>query len=161
MARAHSKFLLASTGTTKPILGYDGELTDWDTGLVYLQARVYDPSISQFLTRDPLDAETGQAYEYAGDNPVNFEDPTGLQCSAAGQAWANGNAALLKLCDEPSSSGSFLSHYWRPIVGLTADTVTGIGCVASAGIGCGFFCSWEYTFTSWFGRNCSKRIFIR
>jgi RHS repeat-associated protein len=70
--------LLASTGTTKPVLGYDGELENWDTGLVYLQARVYDPSISQFLTRDPLDAQTGQAYEYAGDNPVNFEDPSGL-----------------------------------------------------------------------------------
>jgi RHS repeat-associated protein len=70
--------LTGSTGTTKPILGYDGELTDWDTGLIYLQARVYDPSISQFLTRDPLDAQTGQAYEYAGDNPIDNSDPSGL-----------------------------------------------------------------------------------
>jgi hypothetical protein len=37
-----------------------------------------DPSISQFLTRDPLDAQTGQAYEYAGDNPINLSDPSGL-----------------------------------------------------------------------------------
>lgn len=31
-------------GTTTTELGYDGEYTSSDTGLVYMRARVYDPS---------------------------------------------------------------------------------------------------------------------
>jgi hypothetical protein len=33
---------------------------------------------AQFLTRDPLEAITRSAYGYAGNNPVNNTDPTGL-----------------------------------------------------------------------------------
>ncbi|MHB1809419.1 MAG: RHS repeat-associated core domain-containing protein, partial [Solirubrobacteraceae bacterium] len=30
------------------------------------------------LTQDPLEAITGEPYSYAGDNPLNHSDPTGL-----------------------------------------------------------------------------------
>jgi hypothetical protein len=36
------------------------------------------PSTGQFLSVDPLVGETGQPYTYAGDDPVNESDPTGL-----------------------------------------------------------------------------------
>ncbi len=39
--------------------------------------RYYDPSTAQFLSIDPLVAETGQPYQYAGDDPVNGSDPSG------------------------------------------------------------------------------------
>ncbi len=68
---------IESTGTTSA-LGYDGQYTSSDTGLVYLRARVYDPASAQFLTVDPLVGETGAPYNYAGDNPLNYGDPTGL-----------------------------------------------------------------------------------
>jgi len=41
-------------------------------------ARYYDPASGQFLTRDPIAALTRAAYAYAGNNPTNFTDPTGL-----------------------------------------------------------------------------------
>jgi RHS repeat-associated protein len=65
-------------GSTTTPLGYDGQYTSSDTGLIYMRARVYDPSTGQFLTRDPLAAISGEPYNYAGDNPVNESDPTGL-----------------------------------------------------------------------------------
>jgi RHS repeat-associated protein len=66
-----------STGTATSQLGYTGALTDPDTGLVYLQARDYDTATGQFLTRDPLEAETVDPYGYAGEDPINNTDPTG------------------------------------------------------------------------------------
>jgi RHS repeat-associated protein len=66
-----------STGTISP-LGYDGQYTSTDTGLIYLRARVYDPSTAQFLTRDPLAAISGEPYSYAEDNPLTLVDPSGL-----------------------------------------------------------------------------------
>jgi RHS repeat-associated protein len=67
-----------STGTSTTPLGYEGQYTSSDTGLIYMRARVYDPATGQFLTVDPLEAFTGEPYGYTGDNPVNFGDPTGL-----------------------------------------------------------------------------------
>jgi RHS repeat-associated protein len=67
-----------STGTATTPLGYDGQYTSADTGLIYLRARVYDPATAQFLSRDPLASLTREPYAYAGDNPLNASDPTGL-----------------------------------------------------------------------------------
>jgi RHS repeat-associated protein len=41
-------------GTATTPLGFDGQYTNSDTGLVYLRAREYDPSTAQFLSVDPL-----------------------------------------------------------------------------------------------------------
>jgi RHS repeat-associated protein len=68
-------------GTTTTPLGYDGQYTSSDTGLIYLRARVYDPQTAQFLTVDPLVNISRSAYYYAGDNPLNKIDTTGLLVS--------------------------------------------------------------------------------
>jgi RHS repeat-associated protein len=53
-----------------------------DFGLVLLGARVYDPQIGRFLSRDPLiiprSATRLNPYAFAFNDPVNFSDPTGL-----------------------------------------------------------------------------------
>ena len=67
-----------STGTQTTPLGYAGQLTNEQSGLIYIRARFYDPVTGQFLTRDPLVAITGAPYGYAETNPLNFTDPTGL-----------------------------------------------------------------------------------
>lgn len=67
-----------STGTSTTPLGYDGQYTNGDTGLLNLRARVYDPSTAQFMSVDPLEAVTGAPYTYASDNPLTYNDPTGL-----------------------------------------------------------------------------------
>lgn len=71
---------VVSTGSAKPLLGYAGQYTDAETGYQYLRARYYDPKTTQFLTLDPLVAQTGEPYGYATANPVNASDPAGL-CS--------------------------------------------------------------------------------
>jgi RHS repeat-associated protein len=73
--------LTASTGTASTPFGYAGQYTDPETGFQYDRARYYDPGTGQFLTRDPLAELTGESYSYAGDNPVNATDPSGLLCA--------------------------------------------------------------------------------
>jgi RHS repeat-associated protein len=73
--------VLKTTGTATTPLGYDGEYTNTDTDLIDLQARSDEPKAAQFVSVDPDEAETGETYSYAGDNPVNESDPSGLQDS--------------------------------------------------------------------------------
>jgi RHS repeat-associated protein len=68
-----------SGSATTPI-EYAGGYTDSETGFLYLVNRYYDPATAQFVTVDPLVDETGQAFSYAGDDPVNASDPSGLIC---------------------------------------------------------------------------------
>ncbi|QWW19524.1 hypothetical protein I6B53_10690 [Schaalia sp. 19OD2882] len=53
-------------------------------GMEWLDARVMDPSSRSFLSPDPLPPVTGAAwaanpYSYAGNNPLNLIDPSGLR----------------------------------------------------------------------------------
>ncbi len=74
----------AHTGTASTPLGYDAQYTNSGTGLIYLRARVLDPTgPAQFMSRDPLEAETGEAYGYAAQSPANQGDPNGMDVSAA------------------------------------------------------------------------------
>lgn len=63
--------------------GYTGHVNDPDTGLVYMQARYYDPAVGRFISRDPAGQKAGfNDYAYVNDNPINMIDPTGMfQCS--------------------------------------------------------------------------------
>jgi RHS repeat-associated protein len=78
--------LIDATGSANTPLGFDGQLTDPDTGLIYLRARSYDPATAQFLTVDPLQETTRQRYQYAADDPISGSDPTGLTCGL-GEPW--------------------------------------------------------------------------
>ncbi|MCC2309975.1 RHS repeat-associated core domain-containing protein [Cellulomonas chengniuliangii] len=77
--------------------GYAGEYTD-PTGYLYLRARYYDPASAQFLTRDPLEATTGNPYGYTDGNPLQFTDPLGLDWwnpgTWTGATWDNVSLGL-------------------------------------------------------------------
>ncbi|MGP4021731.1 LamG-like jellyroll fold domain-containing protein [Actinomadura sp. 3N407] len=72
----------ASTGT-KPGIGYQGDWTDPDSGLVNMAARWYDPSTGSFTSRDSWtldpspDSVNGNRYTYGNANPNDHIDPTG------------------------------------------------------------------------------------
>ena len=66
------------TGTATTPLQYTGQYLDNETGFYYLQHRYYDPLTTQFLTIDPLVAQTRATYTYTGNNPVTSTDPSGL-----------------------------------------------------------------------------------
>ena len=62
---------------------YRNYVYDTETGLYYLQSRYYDPKVGRFINADAF-ASTGQGvlgnnmFAYCGNNPVNYEDLTGL-----------------------------------------------------------------------------------
>jgi RHS repeat-associated protein len=62
--------------------GWIGQIEDDATGLDYLNARYYDPTIGVFLGPDPEYDEnrpkTVNPYAYATNNPTSTSDPTGL-----------------------------------------------------------------------------------
>ncbi len=67
--------------------GYTGHVNDPDTGLVYMQARYYDPAVGRFLSVDPVSPAPGNLfnfnrYDYTSNNPLNHTDPDG-RCSDA------------------------------------------------------------------------------
>jgi RHS repeat-associated protein len=52
------------------------------TGLYYYSARYYSPTLGRFISEDPSGTRGGiNLYEYAGDQPVTFEDEAGLSPS--------------------------------------------------------------------------------
>jgi len=51
-----------------------GALLESSTGLYKMGERYYDPSVGRFTQLDPL----GNGYGYAGENPINYNDPFGL-----------------------------------------------------------------------------------
>jgi RHS repeat-associated protein len=53
------------------------------TGLYYYSARYYSPTLGRFISEDPSGIGGGpNLYEYAGDQPVTFEDSSGLSPSS-------------------------------------------------------------------------------
>jgi RHS repeat-associated protein len=49
------------------------------TGLYYYRARYYDPSVGRFLEEDQIGNDEGaDLYLYTRNNPIDFNDPTGL-----------------------------------------------------------------------------------
>jgi len=79
--------------------GFGGGLLDPDTGLVHLGARDYDPTSGRWTGSDPIGFAGGDSnlYRYAGGDPVNDADPTGL-CSGV-FCWAPDENCLFGVCD--------------------------------------------------------------
>jgi RHS repeat-associated protein len=65
-------------GTPTSPFGYSGQYQDATSGFVNDRARWYQAQTGEFTTRDPDFAGTDTAYTYAGDDPVNEDDPSGL-----------------------------------------------------------------------------------
>jgi RHS repeat-associated protein len=71
--------IVGSTGTTPNVYRYQGEALDSETGLYYMRARYYDPTVGRFLNVDPMTDQGEHPYDYAAADPVNGRDPTGQQ----------------------------------------------------------------------------------
>ena len=71
-----------SLTTTTDSKGFIGERLDDETGLMYLNARYYDPVLGRFLQPDPLDPTAPgvgvNRYAYALNSPIMTLDPSGL-----------------------------------------------------------------------------------
>jgi RHS repeat-associated protein len=74
--------LLDQTETFGNSFQFAGEQRDSATGLDYMRARYYDPSLGRFISKDAFsgflsDPYSQHDYQYAHANPVRFTDPTG------------------------------------------------------------------------------------
>jgi RHS repeat-associated protein len=146
-----------SIGTFTTALQYTGAYQDPTTGLYYLNARYYDPTTAQFLTRDPLEAETRQPYEYASDDPIDRTDPAGL-CDSdvfSGGFWGGGNCISGLVGGPDGGGGESVGGVVKSVAGIAGGAAAVVGVVATGGIGAGateaFAGGAEGTFTTFEG----------
>jgi RHS repeat-associated protein len=83
--------LQSRQGTTTNSYQYAGQQLDALTGLYSLRARYYSPADGRFLSRDSIEIFPGDMldlnrYNYAGVNPTNNADPSGLSTVALNYA---------------------------------------------------------------------------
>ncbi|MHC1783573.1 MAG: RHS repeat-associated core domain-containing protein [Anaerolineaceae bacterium] len=73
--------VLASAGAGASSYGFAGEWTD-ASGIQYLRARYYEPSVGRFISRDSLTGNNNNPisqnrYLYGNSNPIMYVDPSG------------------------------------------------------------------------------------
>lgn len=64
--------------------GFAGHVNEPFSGLTYMRARFYDPTLGRFIGADPVRPKSGDGfgfnrYAYANNNPLKFIDPDGRQ----------------------------------------------------------------------------------
>ncbi len=74
---AYSAYGINMTDDAVQIFGFNGEVADAETGLIYLRNRYYDPETGTFLTQDPV-KDGLNWYAYCAGDPINYTDPWGL-----------------------------------------------------------------------------------
>ncbi|WP_440115591.1 RHS repeat-associated core domain-containing protein [Paenibacillus sp. QZ-Y1] len=80
--------------TVPNVLRYAGEYWDEVTGLQYLRARWYDPSVGRFISEDSYECELTNPlslnlYAYVGNNPLKYVDPNGHKFFPTGTGYTN------------------------------------------------------------------------
>ncbi len=74
----------AEITNTNPYTFANG-IADRTTGWIHYAARYYDPTTGTWTQQDPVDApldpNNANRYAYAGNDPINNTDPTGLSCA--------------------------------------------------------------------------------
>ena len=98
--------LKSRTGTTKtPFLynGRDGVMYEDDTGLIYMRARYYSPTLRRFVNADKLHGDISNSlslnrYAFVNGNPAVNVDPEGLNAERVGVGTAWGGIGAMEQC---------------------------------------------------------------
>jgi RHS repeat-associated protein len=82
--RPYGANVLGHEGQDGDAIGYTGHVVDDDSGLVYMQARYYDPLIGRFMSEDPQASSVAAGslfffnrFAYANNSPMRFTDAHG------------------------------------------------------------------------------------
>jgi len=85
---------------------FAGREYDSESGLYYMRARYYDPATGRWISEDPIGIEGGgNLYAYAGNDPVNFSDPSGLGPCKWAMRWIDGAIESVLDCDAEKAGG--------------------------------------------------------
>ncbi len=73
---------MVATGSSVTSFGYTGQRSEAGFGLIYLNARWYDPVQGRFTQPDsivpnPANPMDWDRYAYVRNNPMNYTDPSG------------------------------------------------------------------------------------
>jgi len=86
--------------------GFAGGMFDGNTGAVRFGKRDFDPVVGRWISKEPLRFRAGRNfYAYAGNDPVNNIDPTGLDPLGAGGASGQGEGGS----EGTGSGGTYVS----------------------------------------------------
>jgi RHS repeat-associated protein len=148
-----SAALEQSNTLSKSFVGADGIEGDTGNGLLLMGARPYSPILGRFVAVDPVDGGSLNNYDYAGQDPINNYDLSGLMlsataaddaspdpcnhqfCETAGSGW--GQVASVGTIAKRLIGGSgtkFVTEHWRVGTAFTIDALAG-----AAGAACGPF----------------------
>jgi RHS repeat-associated protein len=116
LARNYDPFgnVLVQGGVGSSGFGYTGEQTD-ASGLVYLRARYYAPTIGRFITPDPVISDPRRSigwnsYAYVGNNPIRYIDPSGYCAEFGDEACWSRYEQLKRICP--------YCNYYRSVEGV-------------------------------------------
>jgi hypothetical protein len=79
--------------------------------LYYNRARYYDPTLARFISEDPIGLAGGvNQYAYAGNDPVDGVDPTGLSTECVSW-WTRGDVVTVGLGGETFETPGYWSTF--------------------------------------------------
>ncbi|WP_246553681.1 RHS repeat domain-containing protein [Paenibacillus tritici] len=113
---------------------YTGEVYDEETGLYYLRARYYDPSMGRFLNEDTVEGQidnplSQNLYTYVHNNPLIYTDPTGM-CVAGKDSgcYLDSFSGVDGLIDNPGFSNN--TSMWGELQRYINNYCSNASCVA-------------------------------
>lgn len=130
------------------IFGFAGYRKEKYTGLLYVNAREYDPSIGRFISRDSLEGQadnplTLNKYAYCNSDPINYFDPLGFflgwivgGIKAAANVVTKVAGDIVNTTVNSIKNGEFTPSFspWQEYVGTaTGGFVEGVTFVATRG----------------------------
>ncbi len=114
---------------------YTGQQFLGSLNLYYYKARFYSPALGRFLQTDPIGtADDLNLYAYVGNNPINFNDPSGLSAAAASMllgklgSWGRENAGTLAEIGIGFTPAGFYTDLYSAVAGrtpITGDSLSG------------------------------------
>jgi RHS repeat-associated protein len=112
-------------------VGYTGHKFDTDTGLIYAQARYYDPVLGRFYSKDPIGSKDQfNVYAYVGNNPMGRTDPTGkFTCSSNGNGTSD--------CTSSNLLDAAAMHAYVAVNNAVVAVVSGVKQMLNEGSGGG------------------------